>query len=54
MIKTHGDFFYREGEYFCLNEELEAFINNKYFIKHFKDAVDFRIKQYYKERIKDE
>jgi hypothetical protein len=50
FIKTNPEFFYREGDYFCLNEKLAPFLTNRYFLMHFKDALDYRIKRYYKER----
>ena len=53
LAKTHGDFFYIEGENFCLNENLKEFANNKSFIKHFKDAIEYRTMQYYKNRFEE-
>lgn len=50
LQKTHGDFFYTEGGYFLLNRELEAFKSSKIFIENFKDAIDLRTMQYYKNR----
>ncbi len=50
LIQTNPEFFYRDGDYFCLNEKLAPFIADKYFLMHFKDAIDYRIKNYYKER----
>jgi hypothetical protein len=50
LIKTNAEFFYRDEDYFCLNEKLASFIADKYFLMHFKDAIDYRIKNYYKER----
>lgn len=53
LLKTEKDFFYMDGEYFCLNNELGDYMNNECFIKHFKDAVEFRTKEYYKNRFED-
>lgn len=53
LCKGSSEFFYMDGEYVCLNEELSKYINNKYFIRNFKDAIDFRTKEYYKNRFKD-
>jgi len=50
LIQTNPEFFYRDGDYFCLNKRLAPFIADKYFLIHFKDAIDYRIKSYYKER----
>lgn len=52
LEQTHGEFFKRKGELFCLNEELARFFNNKAFIEHFRDAIEYRTIRYYKERIK--
>lgn len=50
LISSHPEFFYWDGDYFCINDKLADFINNEYFLVHFKDAIDFRIKRYYRER----
>ena len=50
LCKSSSEFFYLEDEYVCINKDLEKFINNKAFIEHIKDAIDFRIKEYYKTR----
>ncbi|GIM28841.1 hypothetical protein CPJCM30710_15070 [Clostridium polyendosporum] len=50
LQKTHGDFFYTEGNNFCLNKGLEVYKSNKIFIENFKDAIDLRTMQYYKNR----
>ncbi|MGB9977611.1 DEAD/DEAH box helicase family protein [Thermovenabulum sp.] len=50
LIKTNPEFFYRDGDYFCLNEKLTPFVKNEYFLMHFKDSIDYRIKNYYRER----
>ncbi|WP_027308515.1 DEAD/DEAH box helicase family protein [Caloramator sp. ALD01] len=54
LAKTNPEFFYRDGEYFCLVDDLNVYLDNKAFIKHFKDAVDYRTIRYYKERFKNE
>lgn len=53
LAKTHGDFFYIKDENFCLNEKLEEFKNNKSFMTDFKDAIDYRTMQYYKNRFEE-
>ena len=50
LIRSNPEFFYRDRDYFCINAKLAPFTANKYFLSHFKDAVDYRIKSYYKER----
>ncbi|WP_252225793.1 DEAD/DEAH box helicase family protein [Caldicoprobacter algeriensis] len=54
LLLSHPNLFYRDGELFCLTKKLEPFIDNEDFIKHFKDAILYRVKRYYKERIEDE
>lgn len=51
LCKTHGKFFYKEGNLVCLNPELSKYIHNKLFINHFKDVIELRTKQFYKERL---
>lgn len=51
LSKTHSDFFYIHGDKFCLNDELDKYRNDKYFLMHFKDAIDYRTIQYYKNRL---
>nr|WP_308462458.1 DEAD/DEAH box helicase family protein [Clostridium weizhouense] len=50
LSKTHSKFFYIDGEDFCLVEELLQFKNNKSFMEHFRDAIEYRTMQYYKNR----
>ncbi len=51
FLRTHGDFFYVDNGYYCLNEELSNYITKDVFIKHMKDAIDYRTKRFYKERL---
>lgn len=51
LAKTENEFFYFGKEDYCLNENLEDFKANEAFVKHFKDAVDFRTREYYKNRV---
>ena len=50
LCKSSSEFFYLDGDYVCLNKELEKFFNNEEFINSVKDAIDFRTKEYYKNR----
>lgn len=50
LCKSSSEFFYIEDEYVCINQDLEKFIDNKAFVDNVKDAIDFRIKEYYKNR----
>lgn len=51
FLKTHGEFFYKEGNYFCLNDELSDYIKKDVFIYHMNDAISYRTKRFYKERL---
>lgn len=51
LIKTHGGFFKeKEGCLIALQDDLKEIINNEAFKKHMKDAIDFRVEAYYKNR----
>ena len=45
-----GFFVKREGSALALCEELREIVRNEAFIRHFKDAVDLRVMDYYKRR----
>ncbi len=51
LARTDGEFFYQDGERFCLAPQLGAFATNPAFVKHFKDIIDYRTKRFYKERL---
>lgn len=53
LAKTEKEFFYFDKEDYCLDKNLEKFKANKAFVKHFKDAVDFRTREYYKNRLEN-
>ncbi|MCH1959930.1 DEAD/DEAH box helicase family protein [Romboutsia hominis] len=53
LCKSSSEFFYLDGDYVCLNEELGKYLDNESFIKNIKDAIDFRNKEYYKNRFKN-
>ena len=51
LLKTHGDFFIeKEGYVLSLREELKEIIKDDAFKEHMKDAIDLRVKTYYKHR----
>ena len=50
LCKTNSEFFTMEGDKICLNEGLREYLSNDVFIKNVKDAIDFRTKEYYKNR----
>ena len=51
LLKTHGDFFKeKDGCLMALQDDLKEIISNEAFKKHMKDAIDFRVESYYKNR----
>ncbi|AGY77760.1 DEAD/DEAH box helicase family protein [Clostridium autoethanogenum] len=53
LADTERKFFYFDGEDYCLNEALEEFRSNEVFMRNFKDAVDLRTREYYKNRVEN-
>ncbi|MBC3898910.1 NgoFVII family restriction endonuclease [Acetobacterium malicum] len=51
LAQSAGEFFFLNGETFCLAPELDAFVTNPVFVGHFKDIIDYRTKRFYKERL---
>lgn len=52
LAQSAGEFFYQNGDRFCLSPELESYLANPVFVEHFKDIIDYRTKRFYKERLK--
>ncbi|SFB11322.1 DEAD/DEAH box helicase family protein [Clostridium frigidicarnis] len=51
LLKSSSTFFYENEEgNFTLSNDIHKYVNNKTFLKHVKDAIDFRVKQYYRTR----
>lgn len=51
LLKTHSDFFKeKEGYLLALREDLKEIIKDNAFKEHMKDAIDLRVKTYYKHR----
>ena len=50
FCKSSSEFFTINEEKVCLNKGLQQYLNNPVFINHVKDAIDFRQKEYYKNR----
>ena len=50
LCKTSSEFFTIKDDNICLNEGLREYLNNDMFLKNVKDAIDFRTKEYYKNR----
>lgn len=53
LMQTSPEFFHMEGDKFCLNAQLEKFIDNLVFVRHFKDIIEYRTKRFYRERLKE-
>lgn len=53
LAKTHSEFFYINVSEFCLNEKLREFSLSETFMKSFKDAIDLRTREYYKNRFEN-
>ena len=51
LMKSAEEFFHLEGELFCLNEDLEEYLTNHAFIKHFGDIIEFKSRKFFKERL---
>lgn len=51
LLKTHDDFFKKKDDYLiALQDDLKDIISNEAFKNNMKDAIDFRVKSYYKNR----
>ncbi|HEY5560635.1 MAG TPA: DEAD/DEAH box helicase family protein [Clostridiaceae bacterium] len=53
LLQSASEFFYKDNDSFCLNLLLKNFCDNAYFIKQFKDGIDYRTRKYYKERLEN-
>lgn len=51
FINSAEEFFEDKGDIYLISKDLKAFENNKTFIKHFKDVIDYRTSRFYKERL---
>lgn len=51
LSKSSSEFFYKDGDEFYLNDEIEAFKENEVFLEHFRDAVEFREREFYRRRL---
>ena len=51
FINSAKDYFYKDGENYCLIDKLDNYKDNEVFLKHFKDVIDFRTRKFYKERL---
>lgn len=50
LLKSSEEFFYEDKEYMSLDNKLKEILNNEFFVNNFKDAIDFRTKEFYKNR----
>ena len=53
FMRSSPDFFCKAGDKFCLTRDLETFVDNPAFIRHFKDIIDYRTRRFYKERLEN-
>lgn len=51
FLNSADEFFYDNGDTYCIKSSLKEFEKNKAFIKHFKDVIDYRTSKFYKERL---
>lgn len=55
FLNSASECFYEKNGLYCLNQCLEPFKNDKAFLLHLKDVIDYRTRRFYKERLeKDE
>ena len=51
MLQTHGDFFQqKEGVLLALAEDMKEVLKLDAFVKHMKDAINYRVMSYYRNR----
>lgn len=50
LLQSSESFFYELDKYIYLNDKSKDFISNDVFISQFKDVIDFRTKEFYKNR----
>ncbi|WP_461205124.1 DEAD/DEAH box helicase family protein [Clostridium sp. DL1XJH146] len=50
LSKTENEFFYVEGEEFCVVPEMGEFVGKGRFLEEFWDCVEFRVGEYYRGR----
>ena len=48
LIKTEGEYFKMDDNYFCLTERLKSVVDNKIFVDNYKDILEFRRLEYFK------
>ena len=51
FLNSADEFFYDNGDTYCIKASLKEFEKNKAFIKHFKDVIDYRTSKFYQERL---
>lgn len=51
LLKSSKEYFYEDEGLFCLDSKLNSIIKDDVFIEHFKDAIDFRTKEFYRSRL---
>lgn len=53
LQKSSPEFFYLKNNLVCLTDQLQTFVRNAAFLKHFKDILDFKARRFYKERLEN-
>ncbi|WP_292460968.1 helicase [Methanothermococcus sp.] len=48
LIKTEGEYFKMDGNYFCLTEQLKPVVDNKIFVDNYIDILEFRRLEYFR------
>ena len=48
LCKSSSKFFYLDRDKVRLNKNLEKYMNNKTFLSHVKDAINFRAEEFYR------
>lgn len=51
FLNSANEFFYDNGDTYCIKVSLNEFEKNKAFIKHFKDVITYKTSKFYKERL---
>ncbi|MBW8380979.1 MAG: NgoFVII family restriction endonuclease, partial [Youngiibacter sp.] len=51
LLKTSPDFFFAEGDMFCLTKELQQYLDNEVFARQLIDVIGYRTRKFYKERL---
>lgn len=53
FMNSGGEYFYEAGNEFCMNESLSVYRGDSWFMENLKDVIDYRVRRYYKNRVKE-